>query len=577
MSLYAESLRAFLKPVLSYLDDDAVTEIMINGPEDVWIERKGRLFKTEARFSEEGLLGAARNVAQFVGRPLSDERPRLDARLPDGSRIHVVLPPVARKGTTISIRKFFKDRLTIDGLFRFGSLSREMARLIEAIILSRLNVLVSGGTGSGKTTLLNVLSSFIPDEERILTIEDSAELQLNQSHLVSFESRPPDKFGKGAVDMGDLLHSTLRLRPDRIIVGEVRGGEAFHLMQALNTGHAGSLSTVHANSPTDTLRRLESLCLMSGVEMPLVAVRAQVASAIGVIVCCERMADGTRKVTHISEVLPLSDRGDYRTQHVWVYSSLGKDEDGRTVGFHAPTGIVPQFVHRLRATGFNDMEDRFFDPQTHGLPAPPAHQVSEEFVQRWVPSLRHREKGQPDPDSYRQQLAAYERKLRDEARLRAAKDLEEDAGPTQAHSIIVAPKPAPAARPPPPPAVAPARAPASRPLPPQLAVRVPSSGKPMAAPPAASAADADKTPPPSRYPAAQGSTSPELDADEVDPRSVEISADYLQEAVAKEPTDRKLPPVRPAGAPARGVTTGRPRPVEDDVTNVRAPPEKPRR
>src|SRR6185369_287322 len=407
MSLYAESLRAFLKPVLSYLDDDSVTEIMINGPEDVWVERKGRLFRTEARFSEEGLLGAARNVAQFVGRPLSDERPRLDARLPDGSRIHVVLPPVARKGTTISIRKFFKDRLTIDGLFRFGSMTREMSRLIEAIILSKLNVLVSGGTGSGKTTLLNVLSSFIPDEERILTIEDSAELQLNQSHLVSFESRPPDKFGKGAVDMGDLLHSSLRLRPDRIIVGEVRGGEAFHLMQALNTGHGGSLSTVHANSPTDTLRRLETLCLMSGVEMPLVAVRAQVASAIHVIICCDRLSDGTRKVTHISEVLPLSDKGDYRTQHVWVYSALGKDEDGRAIGFHAPTGIVPQFVHRLRAQGYSDLDDRFFDPATHGVPPPPAHQVSEDFVQRWVPSLRHREKGQADPEALRQQMAAY--------------------------------------------------------------------------------------------------------------------------------------------------------------------------
>jgi pilus assembly protein CpaF len=309
---------------------------------------------------------------------------------------------------------------------------------------------------------------------------------------------------------------------------------------------------------------------MSGVEMPLVAVRAQVASAINVIVCCERMPDGTRKVTHVSEVLPLSDRGDYRTQHVWVYSSLGKDEDGNTIGFHAPTGIVPQFVHRLRATGFGDLEDRFFDPQTHGLPAPPAHQVSEELVQRWVPSLRHREKGQPDPDSYRQQLAAYERKLRDEARLRAAKDLEEDAGPTQAHSVVAVPRPPPApARPPP--QAAPVRPAAPRPPPPQLAVRVPSAGKPMVA-------DADKTPPPSRYPVGQSPTSPELSAEDEDPRSVEISADYLQEAVAKEPTDRKPPPAaRPAGGPPRGVTTGRTRPVEDDVTNVRAPPEKPRR
>ena len=563
MSLYAESLRAFLKPVLSYLDDDSVTEIMINGPEDVWVERRGRLLRTDARFTEEGLLGAARNVAQFVGRPLSDERPRLDARLPDGSRIHVVLSPIARKGTTISIRKFFKDRLTIDGLLRFGSLTAEMARLIEAIILSRLNVIVSGGTGSGKTTLLNVLSSFIPDEERILTIEDSAELQLDQSHLVSFESRPPDKFGKGGVDMGDLLHSSLRLRPDRIIVGEVRGGEAFHLMQALNTGHAGSLSTVHANSPTDTLRRLESLCLMSGVEMPLVAVRAQVASAIDVVVCCDRLTDGTRKVTHISEVLPLSDRGDYRTQHLWVYSALGKDEAGRTIGFHAPTGIVPRIVHRLRANGFADLEDRFFDPQTHGVPAPPMNQVAEETVQRWVPSLRHREKGQADPDSYRQQLAAFERKLRDEARTRAEAEREESAAPPPS------PPPARTRPPPPPPQAAAGSTRVARPSPPP----------PRAFPPPrpASADDADKTPPPTRNPLAQVPPAPKMDGDDAPGPNVEISEEYLQEAVAREPMDRKHVPARPAGAPARGVTTGRPRPLEEDVTNVRHLPEKPRR
>ncbi|HYV45450.1 MAG TPA: ATPase, T2SS/T4P/T4SS family [Myxococcaceae bacterium] len=576
MSLYAESLRAFLKPVLNYLDDDSVTEIMINGPEDVWIERKGRLFRTEARFSEEGLLGAARNVAQFVGRPLSDERPRLDARLPDGSRIHVVLPPVARKGTTISIRKFFKDRLTIDGLLRFGSMTREMARLVEAIILSKLNIIVSGGTGSGKTTMLNVLSAFIPDEERILTIEDSAELQLNQSHLVSFESRPPDKFGKGAVDMGDLLHSSLRLRPDRIIVGEVRGGEAFHLMQALNTGHAGSLSTVHANSPTDSLRRLESLCLMSGVEMPLVAVRAQVASAIHVIICCDRLADGARKVTHISEVLPLSDRGDYRTQHIWVYSALGKDERGRSIGFHAPTGIVPQFVHRLRAQGFTDLDDRFFDPATHGVPPPPAHQVSEDFVQRWVPSLRHREKGQADPEALRQQMAAYERKLRDEARLRDDDGLDEESGPTQSHAIVPvssAAKTLPPVPVRPPPTLAP-----SSPRP---------AAKPQPAPPGRPAAsarppvglDADKTPPPTRNPLAASGTAPSMDVDDEDPQSVEVSAEYLQEAVSKEPTDRKpLPTGRPPASPARGVPPGRrPGAVEEDITNVKPVPEKPRR
>jgi pilus assembly protein CpaF len=306
MSMYSESLRAFLKPVLIYLDDPSVTEIMINGPTDIWIERKGKVFKTDAFFSEEGLLGAARNMAQFVGRILSDERPRLDARLPDGSRIHVVIPPIARKGTTIAIRKFFKDKLTIDALIKYKSMTAQMARLIDAGIHTKLNMLVSGGTGSGKTTLLNIVSSLIPDDERILTIEDSAELQLNQSHLVPFESRPPDKFGKGGVDMGDLLTSALRLRPDRIVVGEVRGGEAFYLVQAMNTGHGGSLATCHANTPTDTLRRIESLCLMSGIELPMVAIRAQVASAINFVVCCERLHDGSRKTIALSDVLPLN-------------------------------------------------------------------------------------------------------------------------------------------------------------------------------------------------------------------------------------------------------------------------------
>jgi pilus assembly protein CpaF len=248
MSMFQESLRAFLKPVTQYLDDESVSEIMINGEKDVWIERKGRLYKTDAVFTEEGLLGAARNMAQYVGRPLSEDRPRLDARLPDGSRIHVVLPPIARKGTTISIRKFFKDKLTPENLIRFGSITPPMVRVIEAAVRVKLNMLVSGGTGSGKTTLLNILSSLIPNDERILTIEDSAELQLNQEHLVPFESRPPDKFGKGEVNMGHLLHSALRLRPDRIIVGEVRGGEAFDLMQAMNTGHGGSMASRSAAS-----------------------------------------------------------------------------------------------------------------------------------------------------------------------------------------------------------------------------------------------------------------------------------------------------------------------------------------
>jgi pilus assembly protein CpaF len=437
MTMYNESLRAFLKPVLQYLDDEAVSEIMINGPEDIWIERKGMLTKTDARFSEEGLLGAARNMAQFVGRLMNEERPRLDARLPDGSRIHVVLPPIARKGTTISIRKFFKDKLKPQNLINFGSITKEMVRLIEAAVLIKQNMIVSGGTGSGKTTLLNILSSLIPNEERILTIEDSAELQMQQDHLVPFESRPPDKFGKGEVNMGHLLHSALRLRPDRIIVGEVRGGEAFDLMQAMNTGHGGSMATVHANTPTDSLRRLESLCLMSSIEMPLVAVRAQVASAINFIVCCERFQDGSRKTIAVSEVLPLNDKGEYRTQDLWLYIPVAKDEDGKILGYHAPTGILPTFMQKARAYGFGDLTEAFFDPATYGVPPPPLiHGVGEQVTTHWVPSLKHREKHIPDPDHYTDRWQAFEQQLKDEARAKRTKgSVQVPAGPTPAAAV----------------------------------------------------------------------------------------------------------------------------------------------
>jgi pilus assembly protein CpaF len=421
MTMYSESLRAFLKPVLPYLDDAAVSEIMINGPTDIWIEKKGKLTKVDATFTEEGLLGAARNIGQFVGRILSDERPRLDARLPDGSRIHVVLPPIARKGTTISIRKFFKDKLTPQSLVNFGSITPPMIRVIESAVMVKLNMLVSGGTGSGKTTLLNILSSLIPDEERILTIEDSAELQLNQSHLVPFESRPPDKFGKGEVTMGHLLMSALRLRPDRIVVGEVRGGEAFDLMQAMNTGHGGSMATTHANTPTDSLRRIESLCLQSGIELPMVAVRAQVASAINFIVCCERLQDGSRKTIAVSEVQPLNEKGDYRTQDLWLFIPVTKDEDGKILGYHAPTGILPSFLAKARAYGFDDLTDEFFDPRTYGLPPPPlihGHGTGVETL--WAPSLKYREEHQPDPDSMKEEWREFEEKLKREAREKKA-------------------------------------------------------------------------------------------------------------------------------------------------------------
>lgn len=613
MTMYTESLRAFLKPVLPYLDDESVSEIMINGPTDIWIERKGRLTKTDATFTDEGLIGAARNMAQFVGRMLNEERPRLDARLPDGSRIHVVIAPIARKGTTISIRKFFKEKLTVQSLLKFGSLTPQMARLIEAGIATKLNMLVAGGTGSGKTTLLNIVSSLIPDDERILTIEDSAELQLNQTHVVPFESRPPDKFGKGGVDMGDLLNSALRLRPDRIVVGEVRGGEAFYLMQAMNTGHGGSLATTHANTPTDTLRRIESLCLMSGVELPMVAIRAQVASAINFIICCERLHDGSRKTIALSEVLPLNEKGDYRTQDIFVFTPVTKDEDGHILGYHAPTGIIPNFVARAKAYGFNDLDEAFFDPATYGLPPPPTFHAGESYTVRWAPSLKHREEGRPDPSHFKQEWAAFEQRLKQEAKdAKAGKAAAPPApapAPVQVQVPASLPTPPPAAARPPPPAVPAATAakPAAPPAPAPAAAR-PLTPAPVRPPPPKSAEDDDKTPPPKRTPFA--GPPEDTNTGVASEPKVEVSEDLLAE-------ERALPPRRPppSATPSRpgiatnqvsssgarpGIAPRRPAPVtpprasvevdgeeeEDSLdlndsgekTQIRAPPsERPRR
>ncbi|MGM0597947.1 MAG: CpaF family protein [Myxococcota bacterium] len=368
--IYKESLKAFLKPVQRYIEDDRISEILINGPDSVWVEMKGKLYKTKAKFTPSSLKAAARNMAQYVGRIVDDQHPRLDARLPDGSRIHVILPPIGRCGTVVSIRKFFPGGLTIEQMIEFGSISEEMADFIKGCVLVKENVVVSGGTGSGKTTLLNVLSSFIPNSERIITIEDSAELQLEQDHLVPLESRPPDEKGRYGVFMRDLLHSSLRLRPDRIIIGEVRGGEAFDMLQAMNTGHGGSMCTTHANTPKETLARLESLALLSGVELPLRAIRAQVAAAIHIVVSSSRFPDGSRKITHVSEVLPLNEKGDYRVQDIFVFNQTGIDKEGKVHGYHTPTGIIPNVQTKLLKNGFDEMKDEFFQPETYDLEPP---------------------------------------------------------------------------------------------------------------------------------------------------------------------------------------------------------------
>lgn len=343
-------LTLFLQPVAEHLADDDVSEILINGPDRVYVERKGRLEEVPARFvSEPALKAAAANIAKSVGRILDEMHPRLDARLPDGSRVHAVIPPLSRLGTVIAIRKFKKDTLTIERMQAFGSVDERARRLIRALVLLHKNVIVSGATSSGKTSVLNALSSFIPDNERVLVIEDASELQLQQRHIVPFETRKADKNGQGEVTIRDLIHSALRLRPDRIVIGEIRGGEALDLLQALNTGHAGSMSTIHANSPLDALSRIETCALLSGIDIPLSALRAQVASAIGAVVHTARLSDGSRKVVSIAEVLPL-ERGEYRVRelHRWKTASIAPDG---TVcgGFEA--GEAPSFVEEARIAG----------------------------------------------------------------------------------------------------------------------------------------------------------------------------------------------------------------------------------
>ena len=344
-------LTLFLAPVAEYLADDSVSEILVNGPSQVYIERGGKLVDVPAKFvSEPALRAAAANIAKSVGRILDEMHPRLDARLPDGSRVHAVIPPLSRVGTVVSIRKFKKETLTIDRMEQFGSLDDGMRRLIRALVLLHKNVIVSGATSSGKTSVLNALSSFIPEGERVLVIEDASELQLQQRHVVPFETRKADKNGQGEVTIRDLIHSALRLRPDRIVIGEIRGGEALDLLQALNTGHAGSMSTIHANSPVDCLRRIETCALLSGIDIPLVALRSQVASAIDAVVHTARLSDGSRKIVSVAEVMPL-EGGDYRVRELRRWKTEAIAPDGAVTGRFEQTGEVPTFAEQARIAG----------------------------------------------------------------------------------------------------------------------------------------------------------------------------------------------------------------------------------
>ncbi len=346
----ASFLVLFLGPVKEYLADDKVSEILINGPNQIYIERGGKLVETEAKFATEAQLKAAAvNIAKSVDRQLDEMHPDLDARLPDGSRVHATIPPVSRCGTIISIRKFKKDMLTMEKLEKFGSVPHEGVQLLNAIVKLHKNAIVSGGTSSGKTSVLNALSGLIPENERILVLEDASELQLQQKHCVYFETRKPDKNGHGEFSIRDLVVASLRLRPDRLVIGEIRGGEALDLLQAMNTGHSGSLSTIHANSSLDALSRMETCAIMSGIELPLAAIRMQVASAINCVVHTMRLPDGSRKTVEIAEVLPL-EQGEYRVRSLMKWHTDSIAPDG-TVQGHFALGEKPSFAQDAKIMG----------------------------------------------------------------------------------------------------------------------------------------------------------------------------------------------------------------------------------
>lgn len=339
-------------PLQPLLEDDTITEIMVNGPKNVYIERKGKLHRVPVTFeNNDHVMRVIDRIVAPLGRRIDESSPYVDARLPDGSRVNAVIPPISLVGPTLTIRKFSKNPITIDQLIQFGSITQEAVQFLKACVEARLNVLISGGTGSGKTTLLNVMSGFIPDDERIITIENAAELQLRQEHVVTLESRPPNIEGRGEITIRDLVINSLRMRPERIIVGECRGGETLDMLQAMNTGHDGSMTTAHANSPRDALSRVETMCLMAGMELPVRAIREQAASAIDVICQQERMRDGTRKVTNITEVSGME--GDVITMtDIFVFEQTGV-EAGKVIGRLRPTGLRPKFMDKIEASGIN--------------------------------------------------------------------------------------------------------------------------------------------------------------------------------------------------------------------------------
>jgi pilus assembly protein CpaF len=338
-------------PLEMLLKDPTISDILVNGPYKVYVERRGKLEKTDVKFRDnEHLLQIIDRIVSKVGRRVDETSPMVDARLPDGSRVNAIIPPLALDGPTLSIRRFGTNPLKLEDLLNYKTFTPEMAMLLEACIKARLNIIVSGGTGCGKTTLLNTLSSFIPGDERIVTIEDAAELQLQQEHVVRLETRPPNIEGKGAITTRDLVRNALRMRPDRIIIGECRGAEALDMLQAMNTGHAGSMTTLHANSPRDAQARLETMIMMAGLELPVKAMRQQISSAVDIIIQVNRLQGGPRKVTNITEVLNM-EQDVIIMQDIFRYKQLGIDQNGRAFGQFEATGVRPTFIGRLEAAG----------------------------------------------------------------------------------------------------------------------------------------------------------------------------------------------------------------------------------
>lgn len=349
-------------PIEQFLADDAITEVMVNSDAAIFVERAGTIYRTEARFvSQDHLRQVIERIVTQVGRRIDESSAMVDARLPDGSRVNAIIPPLSVDGPMLTIRKFAREKLMVEDLVANGSMSRQCAEFLEACVVGKLNILIAGGTGTGKTTMLNIMSGFIPERERIVTIEDSVELQLRQEHVIRLETRPANVEGRGAVAIRDLVKNSLRMRPDRIVVGEVRGAETLDMLQAMNTGHEGSLSTVHANSPRDALSRLETMVLMAGMDLPVRAIREQVASAIDLIVHISRLRDGTRRVTGIDEVIGMEGETITLGDLFAFDYDAGFTEDGRFAGNLKPTGIRPMFSDRLEQQGISLSGDVFGD------------------------------------------------------------------------------------------------------------------------------------------------------------------------------------------------------------------------